>query len=438
MCFDVAWKSLILQLEKAIGNRWLITVGCEREMSRLTLLLFFVLITIIILPLFLAVFYFDEEKQTLIPGFFVGVEYAVANHSVEDCKALVDRTKNFTNLFVIDSFGITSDFVKLDEICDYVYDSGLYFLVFFISPVGENENDDLVFRYNFYPHIWISNAKEKYGEKFLGIYAMDEPGGSQLDQGPFKMILSEDVENAEQAADVYVYNLYRHVEYYTHPRKYENITVLTADYGLYWFDYKAGYDTILTEFGWNHSRQLHVALCRGAANVQRGNWGMIETWTYNQEPYLTSWNELYSDLFLAYHNGAKYAVIFDHPDTDFSEYGILTEEHFVAMEDFWNYVNRNPGKHGIEKATVAYVLPEDFGYAFRNNNDKLWGKNLEDFDEMWGEWTSVELAEKVCSDIEQLLDEYGSGLDIVYSDPEFCEILKEKYEQLFFWNQTLM
>ncbi len=48
-------------------------------------------------------------------------------------------------------------------------------------------------------------------------------------------------------------------------------------------------------------------------------------------------------------------VIFDHPDTDYSDYGILTEEHFDAIEKFWNYVNDNPSKHGTVKATAAYV-----------------------------------------------------------------------------------
>jgi hypothetical protein len=401
--------------------------------SRLTVFFAFVLIVIIVVPVFLVAFYVVTEGQNAKPEFFVGVEYAASEHSVEDCKALVDRTKNFTNLFVVDSFRITSDIIALNEVCDYVYDSGLYFLVFFLSPIG----DELKLRYNFFPHIWIGNATEKYGDKFLGVYAMDEPGGSQLDQGNFRMINADEIESASQAAEVYLYNLYYHTEYYTQPRKYEDITVLTADYGLYWFDYKAGYDTMLAEFGWNHSRQLHVALCRGAANVQGQEWGVIETWTYNEEPYLCSGCELYDDMVLAYHNGAKYMVIFDHPKTNFSDYGILTDEHFDAMEEFWNYVNENPDKYGMEKASVAYVLPENFGYGFRHGSDKIWGVDSFVLGDMWGEWTSEEMAEKVWNDVNQLLDEYGSSLDIVYSDPEFDDVLTQKYEQLFFWNQTL-
>lgn len=401
-------------------------------MERSTILFACIIAVIIVVPLFLGSFNVREQKST--PEFFVGVEYAIDNNNVESCKALVDRTKNFTNLFVVDSYHITRDLIALNEVCDYVYESGLYFVVFFVSPIGEG----LQLQYNFFPHLWITDAKEKYGDKFLGIYASDEPGGNQLDQGSFRMINAEDIENTTQAGSIFVEYLNYHADYYTYVRRYEDITVLTADYGLYWFDYKSGYDTILAEFGWNSSRQLHVALCRGAANAQNMEWGMIETWTYCSEPYLGSAEMLYDDLVLAYHNGAKYAVIFDYPNTSFSEYGVLTDEHFTALEDFWDYINSNPDKHGSETATVAYVLPENFGTGFREENDKIWGLDTHEYlYERWGNWSATELSEKVRTDVNMLLDEYGSGLDVVYDDPEFAGSLSQKYEQLFFWNQTL-
>jgi hypothetical protein len=58
-------------------------------------------------------------------------------------------------------------------------------------------------------------------------------------------------------------------------------------------------------------------------------------------------------------------------------------------------------------------------------------------DDVWGNWTSVEFAEKVWGEVNSLLGEYGSRLDIVYSDPEFDDVMLQKYEQLFFWNQTV-
>jgi hypothetical protein len=252
------------------------------------------------------------------------------------------------------------------------------------------------------------------------------------------MLEAEEIESIDEAADSYVELLDLHIAPYTFLLEYEtDITVLTADYALYWFDYKAGYPVVLAEFGWNHSRPLHVGLCRGAANVQNRDWGVIETWTYNNEPYLSSGAELYDDLVLGYVNGAKYAVIFDHPYTSYSDYGILTDEHFKALDDFWNYLNSNPDKHGTVNGEVAYVLPENFGFGFRGADDKIWGVESYDFAERLGQWSAQELAAKVWSDVNLLIDEYGSRLDIVYSDPEFNDDLQQRYDKLFFWNQTI-
>ncbi len=374
------------------------------------------------------------DKQNSIPEFFVGVEYAIDNHSVEDCKALVDRVKNFTNLFVVDSLGITLDLNNLNEVCDHVYDAGLYFIVFFISPTEEEvfitlegeQGPQRVFRYNYYPHLWIADAKEKYGDKFLGAYTMDEPGGNQLDSGTFQLV--KDAKDQTEAAELFVDLLYVHIEYYLAARRYDDVTVLTSEYGLYWFDYKSGYDTVLVEFAWNHSRRLHVALCRGAANVQNKDWGVMVTWTYTEPPYIVSGDELYDDLTTAYHNGAKYTVIFDHPDTEYSDYGILTEEHFDELEKFWNYMNNNPKKHGTVKSEAVYVLPENFGFGFRNANDNIWG--------LWSADTD-ERVEKIWNDVNQLIDEYDFSLDIVYSDPEFNDDLQRHYDKVFFWNEKL-
>jgi hypothetical protein len=376
------------------------------------------------------------KEQDSSPEFFVGVEYAIQYGNVENCKAFVDRTKNFTNFFVVDTLEVTLDIDKLNDICDYVYESGLYFMVFFIS-LHYLEEGDLILRYNYYPHLWMIEATEKYGEKFLGAYVMDEPGGSQIDQADFKMVEAETIKSIDEASNSYVHILDIHIEPYTFLLEYEDITILTADYALYWFDYKAGYPIVLTEFGWNHSRPLHVGLCRGAANIQNKDWGIIETWTYNNAPYLTSGAELYTDLVLAYENGAKYAVIFDHPSTNYSEYGTLTDEHFKALEDFWNYANSNPDKHGTINGEVAYVLPQNFGFGFRSPIDKIWGVESHNFTEKIGQWSAEELVEKVWLDVNQLIDEYGSRLDIIYSDPEFNENIQQSYDKMFFWNQTL-
>lgn len=91
----------------------------------------------------------------------------------------------------------------------------------------------------------------------------------------------------------------------------------------------------------------------------------------------------------------------------------------------WNYVQRNPRKNGTLKGEVAYVLPKDCGFGFRNPNYTTWGL-----------WKADESSKKIWSDVNNLLDRYGSCLDIVYSDPEFNNAIKSRYNRLIFWNET--
>jgi len=127
-------------------------------------------------------------------------------------------------------------------------------------------------------------------------------------------------------------------------------------------------------------------------------------------------DELYNDLVLAYHGGAKYMVIF--------EYNIMNEEHFEALKEFWNYVKLYPGKHGECKSEAAYLNPKNFAFGFRIENDTVWG--------LWHD----PLGRKIWNDIVKLVDEYKCHLNIIYDDEEFAGSLR-KYKQIFMWNQTI-
>ena len=48
----------------------------------------------------------------------------------------------------------------------------------------------------------MASAKEKYGDKFLGAYTMDEPGGNQLDSGTFQLVKAAN--NEIEAASSFV------------------------------------------------------------------------------------------------------------------------------------------------------------------------------------------------------------------------------------------
>jgi hypothetical protein len=101
--------------------------------------------------------------------FFVGVE--MAYDGVENAKKLIDKSKDYTNLFVIGTPDITNNITKLNEVSQYAIDAGLS-LVLFIYP-----NREAAFNQS----QWIADARAKWGDRFLGVYAYDEWGGNQLD-----------------------------------------------------------------------------------------------------------------------------------------------------------------------------------------------------------------------------------------------------------------
>ncbi len=343
--------------------------------------------------------------------FFVGVEFAYSGDA-NDVKVLVDKVKDYTNLFVIGAIEISFNQTALNAACDYVVESGLHLVVFFTdSEEYSYDNNRTIFD-------WGAEAKQKYDDMFLGVYRYDEPGGNQLDRGPSMLI--ENAENYSAMADNWTKYLNLlisfHLDYID--------TVITADYGLYWFDYKAGYTAVLTEFGWNHSRPLHIGLCRGAAEAFKKDWGAIITWEYTEEPYIESPKELYEDMVLAYKNGAKYVVVFNYPKIE--PYGILTEDHFGALKNFWGYIHNNPQEHDIIQGEAAYVLPKDYGFGFRSPEDKIWGL-----------WESDNLSQKIWYDVNRLLGQYGSRVDIVYDEPEVMDAVRSRYDKLFFWNETV-
>ena len=168
------------------------------------------------------------------------------------------------------------------------------------------------------------------------------------------------------AANTYVYYLYLQMRDFIKTDK-----LVTSDYGLYWYDYEAGYDVVLCEFGWNNSRAVNIALCRGAAEMHNKTWGVMMTWRTEGGSYIESAPELYRDMVAAYDAGAKYVVVFNYPQIN--QYGLLTEAHFDAIKAFQEYVARMPQNRTSNVERVAYVLPENYGWGFRNPQDTIWG-----------------------------------------------------------------
>jgi hypothetical protein len=200
------------------------------------------------------------------------------------------------------------------------------------------------------------------------------------------------------------------------------VNLFTSDYGLYWFDYEAGYNTVFTEFGWNNSRQMDIAFCRGAATAQDKDWGVMITWTYNQPPYLENATKLYADMKLAYDNDANYIVVFN---SDGSNSGILDNDQFNAIRAFWQYVQSNSKTNDVSRGRVAYVLPEGYGYGFRGMNDSIWGL-----------WEADNFSDHQLSNINSEFQQYGSKLDVIFDDPLFS-FYQNPYLRAIYWNGTI-
>jgi hypothetical protein len=196
-----------------------------------------------------------------------------------------------------------------------------------------------------------------------------------------------------------------------------DLALFTSDYALYHFDYKVGYDVVFAQLGWNYSRQLNLALCRGAATTQGKDWGTIVTWEYTEPPYIQSASKLFNDLVLAYENGAKYVVVFDS-NKEYTQ-SILTNEHLEAMKQFWQYTKDKPRSPTPISERTAFVLPQDYAYGFRGPEDKIWGL-----------WEADSLSMNLSVNLANKLVEYGDNLDIVYDQPQIGEI---GYKKLIYW-----
>ena len=369
------------------------------------------LVVIVVLSLFLVQNWFSTNDGSP-REFYVGVMFAYGNQTSE-VKALVDKVKEYTNLFVLGSVDLFHNETVLTEACDYIVAANLNFIVQFRG----------LDKYQYNITDWMVFAHARYGSQFLGTYRYDEPGGRQLDGTPDTQLINSTAAGPNptytSVSKAYVGNLSYFPDYYLQftPQMF------TADYALYWFNYKAAYSAIFGEFVGNESRERHIALCRGAADTFDRDWGVIVTWKYNQPPYLEDGDDLYNDLALAYSAGAKYAVVFSYPNT--TAYGTLTDEHFMSLQHFWNMLHANPDSFGQNNAEAAYVVPADYGFGFRSATDTIWGL-----------FPADNLSAKIYSDVETLTARYGAKLNILYDEPRTAAELGN-YSQVFFWNQTI-
>jgi len=358
-----------------------------------------------------------ESKRVEV---YVGVTFC--GSMVDEAKILIDRVKNYTNLFALLSGPVSVNEKVMTEICEYAFDAGLHIIVFF----GDLDSRVLAAKNLEWRLSWIEMARKRWGDKFLGVYYYDEPGGIFIDY-KWEATLSQfnitiDKLSYDLVAEAYVQLFHRDDGF--NFLKSNSLNIFVSDYALYWFDYLAGYDVILAQVGWNHTFAQDIALVRGAATVQNKSWGIIITWKYRHPPYLDSAENIYNQMLDAYKCGADYIIIFNYAEDMKSPYGIMTDEHFEALERFWNdYLKNQNAIHGSVVAEAALVLPKNYGWGMRHPNDKIWG--------LWG---PDEKSPQIWGLLSRLLKEYCLRLDVVYDDPEFP--IANRYLKVYYWNQT--
>jgi hypothetical protein len=386
---------------------------------------------------------------TSIP--YVGI--AFCGNTTAEAKTLIDRTKSYTNLFILDTGrnAISQNESAVYEVCDYAAANGLSLIINF--GMEEVVNVD---RSTWFWHQPLDGIKqnwtERWGEKFLGIYYSDEPGGAQLDAN-WTRYYSRSSERLSQSTHPVMQDLYGvylkmrdYADNGTKPQNYDletqvfvyaltddpgiqhlkaaGIRSFTSDYGLYWFDYLGGYDVMLTQLGWNASVAQQIALVKGAARLQDKEWGAIITWKYNTAPFLDSGDEIYNQMLTAYQAGAKYITIFNYAFENGTSFDAMTDEHYIALERFWNDIHQKSFED-LSTPKAALVLPHNYGWGMRSPNDTIWGF-----------WPPDEKTEQTGTIMGKLLAKYGAALDIVFED-EAYPMSKAEYEAVYYWNQTI-
>lgn len=352
---------------------------------------------------------------------YVGIDVAYDNE--EMVYKIADAVKGYVNLIILGSLNVTTDTAKLTRVCDYLYQQGFSFIIYigfaaessqpsYLPPAGPSSQ-------------FFIDGMQRWGDKLLGVYVFDEAGGKYIDltteaSRPY-------IKNYSGAAQNFIahtnYFLVNYSDYYGAP----NLRRFTSDYALYWYDYLAGYDVVFGEFVGNQSRQLAVALCRGAAKSLGENWGTMITWKYMQPPFVEEPLQLFRDMMLAYRNGAKYIIIFDSPGNNSAttEYGILTRAHLDVIKMFWYYTELTPTPEEFP-AETAYVLPSDYGYGFRGPADKVW---------VFG---PDALSPVIWNATKSLIQTYGTRLDIVYETKTGDVPITLPYKKLIYWNGTVI
>src|SRR4030067_2924975 len=142
-----------------------------------------ILIKVLLIAVFspIVYWYYCYSRESEAPLFF-GVSFG--GKTAGEAKLLIDKVKGYTNFFLVNSWDLSTNETALNEVCDYATKANLHFMVFF----------DFVSRITYPWHqTWLDMAEERWGDKFLGVYLFDEPGGNQIDKGKWSGEMTQEM-----------------------------------------------------------------------------------------------------------------------------------------------------------------------------------------------------------------------------------------------------
>jgi hypothetical protein len=131
-------------------------------------------LTLIITVSLVASFGYNSLNRKEGKSIYVGVTFGGDNST--DAKLLIDKVKEYTNLFILQSGDLQKNITTIIDIGDYAINSGLSFIGYFGSIP-----DDRSYITSFLSHV------EAWGNNFLGIYFDDELSGKMLDMYNYKL-----------------------------------------------------------------------------------------------------------------------------------------------------------------------------------------------------------------------------------------------------------
>lgn len=427
--------------------------------------------------------------------FYVGVTYC--GSSTAEAKLLIDRVKNYTNLFVLQSGPLQRDEAAIREIGDYAVASNMYFSAYYGT-------------YDTYKQLeWLDMARQLWGKMFAGLYYGDEPGGKMLDSQVIiskkdtveeirkepkgRVSLSNDSVNImyRPTGEIIVSN--RDKSSTAYPMMNGNTTIyypngtitFRENYGDF-FTMENGTDRIsqLDTYEYFLQQYPFKNYDEAAARLVQFNENNLERIDHRGVTVFTSdyglywWDYLSGyDIVLAqlgWNNtvAQEIGLVRGAANLQGKEWGTIitwkyTSKPYLADGDeiyeqmrmsyeagakymlIFNYAQNMQGPYGTLQDNHFNALERFWREVVQNPNvthvgvkaeaalvlPKNYGWGLRNSnDTIWGLWKPDDKSQQVWSMLQDSLAKYDSKLDIVYDDPAYP--VAGRYTQIIYWNQT--